>query len=326
MKLSIVATLYQSAPYIEEFHRRASAVAQKLVGEDYEIVLVNDGSPDNSLDLAIMLAHSDPHLVVVDLSRNFGHHKAMMTGMAHAKGDHIFLIDSDLEEEPEWLIPFAAQMEQEKCDVVYGVQEKRRGGWFERWSGEVFYKLLRFLTKLDLPQNPITAHFMKRPYVLALLSHHEREIFLGGLWCITGFIRRSQFVQKKHQNKTTYTFRRKISLFVNAITSFSNVPLVSIFYLGSIIFTLASIYTAYLFVQRLFFSQPLTGWTSIMASIWLLGGLMICFIGIVGVYLAKVFSEVKRRPLSIVRTIYQRGSLSNTLDSFVPTGEIVEKG
>ena len=104
MKLSIVATLYQSAPYIIEFHQRASAAAKQIVGNDYEIVLVNDGSPDNSLEVAVQLTETDSHVVVVDLSRNFGHHKAMMTGLAHTKGDRVFLLDSDLEEEPEWLL------------------------------------------------------------------------------------------------------------------------------------------------------------------------------------------------------------------------------
>ena len=123
MKLSIVATLYQSAPHILEFHQRASAAAQQLVGEDYEIVLVNDGSPDNSLDLAVKLTESDNHVVVVDLSRNFGHHKAMMTGLGHARSEHVFLIDSDLEEEPEWLSGFSEQMAQERCDLVVRLRQ-----------------------------------------------------------------------------------------------------------------------------------------------------------------------------------------------------------
>ena len=106
MKLSIVTTLYQSGVHISEFHKRISSVAQRLVGDDYEIILVNDGSPDNSLDLAIKLTEQDSHISVVDLSRNFGHHKAMMTGLAHAEGKRVFLIDSDLEEEPEWLLTF----------------------------------------------------------------------------------------------------------------------------------------------------------------------------------------------------------------------------
>ena len=122
MKLSVVATLYQSAAYIAEFHQRASAAAKQLAGEDYEIVLVNDGSPDNSLDLAVHLTESDRHVVVIDLSRNFGHHKAMRAGLEHAKGEIIFLIDSDWEEEPDWLISFSEQMATEKSDVVYGVR------------------------------------------------------------------------------------------------------------------------------------------------------------------------------------------------------------
>ena len=126
MKLSIVTTLYMSAEYIEEFCRRAKVSASELVGEDYEIILVNDGSPDNSLEIAINLCNLDQHMVVVDLSRNFGHHKAMMTGLAQAIGDQIYLIDSDLEEEPEWLVSFEEKLQSEQCDVVYGVQSKRK--------------------------------------------------------------------------------------------------------------------------------------------------------------------------------------------------------
>ena len=117
MKLSIVATLYQSAPYISEFHQRTSEVAKNIAGTDYEIVFVNDGSPDDSLNIAVQLTEIDPHVSVVDLSRNFGHHKAMMTGLAHTKGQNIFLIDSDLEEEPEWLAGFVQQMESDESKV-----------------------------------------------------------------------------------------------------------------------------------------------------------------------------------------------------------------
>lgn len=127
LRLSIIATLYRSERYINEFFRRASEAARQLVGDDYEIILVNDDSPDKSLELAINLTEHDSHAVVVDLSRNFGHHKAMMTGLAHAIGELIFLIDSDLEEDPEWLLGFAAQMKQQCCDVVFGVQIRRIG-------------------------------------------------------------------------------------------------------------------------------------------------------------------------------------------------------
>lgn len=303
MKLSIISTLYQSAIYIETFCQRACAAAEQLT-DDYEIVLVNDGSPDDSLLRAIKISEINDRVVVVDLSRNFGHHKAMMTGLAHATGEMLFLIDCDLEEEPEWLFLFFEQMGRENCDVVFGVQEKRKGGFVERWTGQWFYRLFRMFTGLALPENVVTARLMSRRYVDALLKHDEREIFLAGLWHITGFDQRPQTVKKLNSSETTYTFRRKMSLLVNSVTSFSNAPLVGIFYIGVAISLVACSYIAYLIMQWLFFAKPLSGWTSVMASIWLLGGLIISFIGVVGIYLSKVFSETKRRPYTIVRQIY----------------------
>jgi putative glycosyltransferase len=303
MKLSIVATLYHSAPHLREFHRRASAVAG-FAGDDYEIVLVNDGSPDDSLALAVSIANSDKHVVVVDLSRNFGHHKAMMTGLKYASGDLVFLIDSDLEEEPEWLVPFSDQLTQENCDVVYGVQAQRKGNFFERWSGQIFYRLFRFLSGLNLPDNITVARLMTRRYVDALVSHGEYEIFMAGLWIITGFDQRPHTVKKHSTSKTTYSLRRKISQLVDSIVSFSNTPLVGIFTIGCIIFALSGVYTALLVANWLFLSRPPTGYTSLIASVWLLGGMIIAFIGIVGIYLSKIYSETKRRPYTIVRRVY----------------------
>ena len=306
MKLSIVATLYQSEPYIGEFHQRATAAAKRLAGDDYEIVLVNDGSPDNSLELAVQLTKTDSHVIVVDLSRNFGHHKAMMTGLAHTKGEQIFLIDSDLEEEPEYLTSFAKQMRSSMCDVVYGVQVRRKGGWFERWSGQCYYRLLNALTGLNLPENIVTARLMTRRYVDALMRHAEREVFIAGLWHITGFDQKPHLVKKHSTSETTYTLRSKLSILINSVTSFSNAPLVGIFYIGVVISLLAAFYTVYLVIQWTLLAKPLSGWTSVMASIWLLGGMIISFIGLIGIYLSKIFSESKQRPYTIVRNIYQK--------------------
>lgn len=306
MKLSIVTTLYQSAPYIEEFCHRAGAAARQLADDDYEIVLVNDGSPDNSLERAVRLSDSDTHIVVVDLSRNFGHHKAMMTGLGSARGEHVFLIDIDLEEDPEWLLAFAKQMEAERCDVVYGVQAQRKGGMFERWSGQLFYRAFRALTRLPLPDNLVVARLMTRRYVDALICHDEREVFLAGLWIITGFDQRPQTINKHHTSETTYTFRHKVSQLVNSVTSFSNAPLIAIFYVGLVISIVAGAYTVYLVIHWLFLAKPLSGWTSVMASIWLLGGLVISFIGVIGIYLSKIYSETKRRPYTIIRQVYGR--------------------
>lgn len=305
MKLSIVATLYRSAKFIEQFHQRASHAAQQLVGDDYEIVLVNDGSPDSSLDLAVQLSEIDPHVAVVDLSRNFGHHKAMMTGLRHARGERVFLIDSDLEEDPEWLLSFSEQMERERVDVVYGVQQQRKGKTFERWTGQVFYKLFRVLSGLDMPDNIVVARLMSRRYVDALLQHEERELFMAGLWVITGFEQRGQTIVKRSRDETTYTLGKKLAQLVNSITAFSSAPLVAIFGVGCAIFLLSALYTCFLIVNWLFLATPPGGYTSLMASIWLLGGLIIAFVGVVGIYLAKIYTEVKQRPYVIVRHVYR---------------------
>jgi putative glycosyltransferase len=306
MKLSIVATLYQSSPYITEFHQRASTAAKRLVGEDYEIILVNDGSYDNSLDLAIQLTENDSHVVVVDLSRNFGHHKAMMTGMTYAMGERVFLIDSDLEEEPEWLSVFAAKMTSEICDVVFGVQKLRKGSFFEQVTGKFFYKIFRMMTGIDQPNNIVTARLMSKRYVDALVQYRERELNIGGLWIITGYKQCQQTVIKHATSQTTYALKSKFGHLVNAITSFSSLPLVFTFYSGLVISLSALIYIMYLTFRYLFIASAPDGYISTIASIWLFSGLIIFFVGIQGIYIAKVFSEVKQRPYTIIRQIYKR--------------------
>ena len=307
IKLSIVSTLYSSAAYIDQFHSRAGSVARQLVGEDYEIVLVNDGSPDDSLGRAVRLVQTDPHVVVVDLARNFGHHRAMMIGLAHAKGEWIFLIDSDLEEEPEWLLDFDQQRQVEGVDVVYGIQETRKGALPERLSGWLFYRVFRALTGVAQPDNVVTARLMSRRYLEALLSHQERELNIGGLWVTTGFDQSSRVVVKHQSSPTTYSWRRKIDLLINAVASFSSRPLVFVFYFGLLISFSASLFIAGLLIQYFFIAQPVSGYTSVIASIWLFSGLIILFLGIQGIYLSKIFIEVKQRPYSIIRRVYRAG-------------------
>jgi len=306
MDLSIVTTMYQSAPYLEEFYRRISASAQGCAAE-YEIIFVNDGSPDNSMEVALALYERDKGVRVIELSRNFGHHKAMMTGLSHARGRLVFLIDSDLEEEPELLQRFQAEMQATSADVVYGVQRKRKGGPFERVSGYVFYKLFNFLSNCEVPQNVVTARLMTQNYVANLVKHRDREVFLLGLWMITGFRQIPVVVQKGSKKGSTYNLGRKLSVFVNSITSFSNRPLVLIFYIGCIMSLVSGATALYLVANWLFFGGFLAGWSSLMLSLWFLGGLTILSIGIVGIYLAKVFTEVKDRPYTVIRKIYDHG-------------------
>ncbi len=311
IKLSIVTTLYRSALYISEFHKRAGSAARQLVGNNYEIIMVNDGSPDESLDLAVQLSRIDSHVVVVDLSRNFGHHKAMVAGLEHAVGERIFLIDSDLEEEPEWLLDFSELMAAERADVVYGVQQVRKGGWFERWSGEIYYSVFNWLCNIDHPRNIVTARLMTRRYVDALLQYKEREAVISCLWVSTGFKQCEKTVRKHMSSNTTYSLPRKIEHAMNAIASFSEVPLRLIFYLGISILACALGYAGYLSFNRMVLSKPMDGWTSVMVSIWVFGGMIISFVGIIGIYLAKVFSETKQRPNAIIRDIYGRSESQN---------------
>lgn len=304
MKLSIVATLYRSAAYIEEFLNRSSAVARQLVGDSFEIVLVNDGSPDNSLEIAVAQIAQFPRLKVVDLSRNFGHHKAMMTGLAHAIGEHVYLLDSDLEEEPEWLFEFWRTMHDEHADMVYGVQRARKGSLYERITGPLFYRLFRALTGIVQPDNIVTARVMSRRFVDALLLHQEREINIGGLWIITGFRQVKAVVKKHASSPTTYTLGRKLDHLINAVTSFSSLPLIFTFYTGLLISFSAVLYITYSVLLRLLQPTVPVGFTALIASIWFFSGLIVFFLGVQGIYLAKIFTEVKQRPYTIIREVY----------------------
>jgi putative glycosyltransferase len=302
MKLSIVTTLFRSAPHLAEFHARMTAAVTPFT-KDYEILLVNDGSPDESQEVGLALCRNDPHVGLIELSRNFGHHKAMMTGLAHARGELVFLIDCDLEEAPELFEQCHRTMQATGADVVYGVQQRRRGRWLERVCAGLYYRVFNLLCDERLPENVLTARLMTHRYVRSLVRHREREVCIGGLWVITGFRQVPLTVEKRTLCTTTYSLSHKVAVMVNHLTAFSNRPLVYIFYLGCLIMLLSGGFGTYLVARRLA-GRILEGWASIMVSLWFLGGLILFCIGIVGIYLAKMFSEVKQRPYTIVRERY----------------------
>jgi putative glycosyltransferase len=253
------------------------------------------------------LRTGEPRIRVIDLSRNFGHHKALMTGLSRARGELVLLIDSDLEEQPEWLQAFRAEMTRSGADVVYGVQQSRKGGVIERLTGTMFFALFNQMLTHPIPANIVTARLMTRRYVEALLQHQDQEIFLAGLWMLTGFEQRPVEVVKQSRGESSYSVRRRISVFVNAITSLSNRPLIYIFYLGAGMMLLSMVAAAGLAVTYLRGGIGQPGWASLMISIWFLGGLTVFCLGVIGVYLAKVFSESKRRPFTVVRAEYGTG-------------------
>ena len=295
--------MFNSELYVEEFCRRATAAAQSFASS-YEILLVNDGSPDGSLEIALGLCRIDPHIRVIDLSRNFGHHKAMMTGVAHAAGELVFLIDSDLEEDPGWLSVFYETLAREQADVAYGVQRRRKGSIMKRLTGAVYFATFNALLDPPLPRNVVTARLMTARYVAQLIRHRDRAVCLAALWVITGFKQIPVTVDKKSRRTSAYGFPDRVAVLVNAVTSFSSRPLVFIFYLGCAIMAAAAIAATLLIWRVLFHNVGVAGYPSLIISVWFLGGITIFCLGVIGIYLSKIFMETKDRPYSIVRAYY----------------------
>jgi putative glycosyltransferase len=303
MKLSVVTTLYMSAPYVAEFHRRISEAARKIT-DDYEIVMVDDGSPDDSLSIAMGLVERDPRLRVVELSRNYGHHKAMITGLEHARGDYIFLIDVDLEEPPELLDGFFEEMRAGQCDVVYGYQNERKGDWFERHSGALAWRVISLLLPIRIPHNHSTVRLMTRAYAQALVQHKEHKTAIGGLWVITGFRQKgTEFTKASRGQGGSYTLPRRLGALLDSVTSFSEIPLFMVFVLGLLILLISLTVAVGLIILRIA-GTVLEGWVSVIVSVWLLGGLAIFCIGVVGLYVSRIFIETKGRPYTIIRRVH----------------------
>jgi putative glycosyltransferase len=304
VKLSIVTTLYRSAPTIEEFYRRAMAAAEAITDE-IEMVMVNDGSPDDSLDIALSLHRRDRRVVVVDLARNFGHHKAMMTGLAHATGGLVFLIDSDLEEEPELLGHFHARWMRGDCDVVFGIQESRRGGMVERVSGAMFFTLVDVLSDHSIPRNIVVARLMTKEYVRALIRHRDREFMIAHLWEATGFRQVPFSIRKLSSSPSTYSLAMRIEMAVKYLTTTSTKLLYLILYAGVAVFVLSLLTIIYYISRYLLSGIGIDGYTSLIVSIWFFGGLTTLILGVLGIYLANIISETKRRPYTVVRQVHR---------------------
>lgn len=305
MQLSIITTMYYSAPYLKEFYERIANSAKNIT-DDYEIIFVNDGSPDNSLEIVLELFESDKKIKIIDLSRNFGHHKAIMTGLSYCSGDYVFLIDCDLEEPTELLGEFWEKINKSKgIDVVYGVQYSRKGGFFEKITGKFFYELFNFLSDVAVPKNLSNVRLMKKKYVDELLKFTEQELFLGGVFIAAGFTQEPFYFKKEGKNCSTYTLSKKMNLFFNSVTSFSNKPLLYVFWLGNFIILCSFLYILYNLGLYYFKGISIQGWTSLIISIWFIGGVIIFCIGLIGLYLSKIFIEVKNRPYSIIKKFYE---------------------
>ena len=308
-ELSVVTTLFRSEATLPEFHRRMLAAAEKLTAS-FEIVFVDDGSPDRSAALVRELVRADPRLVLVELSRNFGHHPAALAGLLHARGRRIFILDVDLEEQPEWLAEFATEMDRSGADVVYGVVSARQGTAFRRFTGSVFWWLFNRLSETEVPANPCTVRLLSRRYVDALARLPERSLFLAGNYAWLGFQQVPRPVSKSpRKTPSSYTLGRLVALFIDAITSFTSYPLRLIFAIGIGIAVAALGAGAGLIAWKLLRPEAISlGWPSLMVSIWFLGGVTISFLGVIGIYLSKIFNEAKGRPLYVVREVVRGGA------------------
>lgn len=301
-----MTTLFRSRPFLEKFLAETLAAIEAVGAESYELVFVNDGSPDDALAYVRSRQKDVPEIVAVDLSRNFGHHSAALAGLQIARGERIFLIDCDLEVSPSVLLEFQTKLEAADCDVVYGYQAARQGDTFVRLGGGLFWKLLNLLSDTQVAESIVTERLMTRRFVDAVLTMGDRNLFLAGMMSWAGFSQIGHPVTKKRRHgASSYSFPRRMKLMVDAISSFSAVPLTFLFWSGLAI-TVASLgIGAYYVIRNLLFNDIVQGFTAITVMLMVVLGVLTTGLGLLGIYLGKVFKQVQGRPPFIIRDIHR---------------------
>jgi glycosyltransferase involved in cell wall biosynthesis len=297
--LSIVAPVYDEQELVEEFIARACAAAADY---HFELVMVNDGSSDATPELLDHIASTDPRVRVIHLSRNFGHQAALTAGLEHAAGDVVAMIDADLQDPPELIPEMVAQWSQ-GADVVYAVRRQRDGeSAFKLATASWFYRLFDKLAQVDLEPNSGDFRLLDRRALDALLAMTERSRFLRGMTVWVGFQQTAVPYERdaRHAGETKYTVRRMLRFSLDAITSFSHLPLQLATYAGILSAGVAFIAIPVVIALRLFDSY-LPGFGSITIAILLLGGIQLIALGVIGEYVGRIYDEVKHRPLYIVR-------------------------
>lgn len=299
MHLSIVTTSYNSASTITKFFSELKKVISELNISDYEVIVVDDGSKDETVEILKKIKENFNNLKIIILSKNYGHHKALITGLNESIGKLIFLLDSDLEENPSELKNLLKEIE--NYDFVYGIQKKRAAGLITNFFGNIFYKLFNFVSSAEIPRNLMTMTLMKYKVKEELDRFKEKEIFFHGILHTIGFKKKGIIIDKTFKGKTAYTLSKKLNLFFDAITSFSSLPLKIFFYLGLIISSISAVYAIYLIFRYLSFKISVAGFTTLAVLVLFFGGLIILGIGILGIYIQKIFLEVKNRPRVTVK-------------------------
>jgi len=308
--ISVVAPIHNEAETIPELHRRLTSVLTEL--GDYEIVLVDDGSTDRSWEHMLALAPADPHLRLLRLSRNFGHQAALTAGLEAARGDAVVLIDSDLQDPPE-LIPILVAKWREGFDVVYGLRTTREGETrFKRWTASTFYRLLRMMTRVEIPADAGDFRLLSRRAVDALARMPERARFLRGMTSWLGFPQVGVPYDRdaRYAGETKYPARRMLSFALDAITSFSTTPIRIVTGLGFVLVAFCVVVLGWTVYIKVFTNSAVQGWTSLLIVVLLLGGMQLVSLGIIGQYVGRIFEEAKQRPLFVVGETVEGGTIS----------------
>ena len=303
-RLSVVAPCYNEAANLLVLHRRVSAACQASVGEDYEIVLVNDGSRDETWKTMALLAMRDPHLIAINLTRNYGHQIALTAGLDHCRGQRVLVIDADLQDPPELLPQMMALMD-EGADVVYGQRRSRSGETkFKTTLTLLYYRLLRRLVDIDIPLDTGDFRLITRRVVNVLKAMPEQTRFIRGMVSWMGLKQVPLVYDRdpRFAGETGYPLRKLVALAFDGITGFSVVPLRIASYFGLVtgLFGLGMLlYT----IGGWLFARAPVGWASTTTIILVIGSAQLMVLGIVGEYLGRLYMESKRRPLYLVETV-----------------------
>lgn len=307
--LSIVVPLYNEEGNVAPLVERIVAIVGRLEGSpSYEIVLVNDGSTDGTLArIRDQLAHRE-HVVLVNLSRNFGHQIAASAGIDIAEGDAVVLMDGDLQDPPELITEFYAKW-REGYDVVYAIRRTRKGeSPFKLFTARLFYRTIKRLTKVSIPVDTGDFRLMSRRVVDALKRSPERHRFLRGMVSWVGYnqIGVTYDREERHSGSTKYPVTKMLRFAIDGITSFSDVPLRFASYLGFASSVVAFIYALIVIGYKLFSLHPpgyTPGWASTIVAVLFLGGVQLISLGILGEYIGRIYDEVKGRPLYLIADV-----------------------
>lgn len=300
-RYSIVAPVFNEQAILETLYQRVTTVMVTL-GEPYELVLINDGSTDRSLELMRSLREQDKRLKIINFSRNFGHQTAITAGLDYAEGDAVIIIDADLQDPPEVILQLIEKWK-EGFEVVYAMRESRRGETrFKEFTAKLFYRLMTRITDVEIPQDTGDFRLTDRKVVQAMRQLRERHRFMRGLSVWTGFRQTGvRYVRaERYAGETKYPLRKMLRFALDGITSFSYLPLQIATYLGFAIATFSLIAIIAVVFLRLNGRHALLGQATTLVSVLFLGGIQLIFLGIIGEYLGRIYDEVKGRPLYVV--------------------------